>query len=43
MAQHFHAIVWIDHKQARIFHFNVDEAPPGRFGVDPTAPDKAAL
>jgi stalled ribosome rescue protein Dom34 len=26
MAQHFHAIVWIDHKQARIFHFNVEEA-----------------
>jgi stalled ribosome rescue protein Dom34 len=26
MAQHFHAVVWIDHKQARIFHFNVDDA-----------------
>jgi stalled ribosome rescue protein Dom34 len=26
MAQHFHAVVWIDHKQARIFRFNVDEA-----------------
>ncbi len=25
-AQHFHAVVWIDHKRARIFHFNVDEA-----------------
>jgi stalled ribosome rescue protein Dom34 len=26
MAQHFHAVVWIDHKQARIFHFNVGAA-----------------
>jgi stalled ribosome rescue protein Dom34 len=26
MAQHFHAVVWIDHKEARVIHFNVDEA-----------------
>jgi hypothetical protein len=26
MPGHFHAVVWIDHKQARIFHFNVEEA-----------------
>jgi stalled ribosome rescue protein Dom34 len=26
MSGHFHAVVWIDHKQARIFHFNVEEA-----------------
>ena len=26
MADHFHAVVWIDHKQARVLHFNVDEA-----------------
>jgi stalled ribosome rescue protein Dom34 len=26
MARHFHAVVWIDHKAARIFHFNADEA-----------------
>jgi stalled ribosome rescue protein Dom34 len=26
MAHHFHAVVWIDHKEARIFHFNVDKA-----------------
>ena len=25
MADHYHAVVWIDHKQARIFHFNVEE------------------
>lgn len=24
--QHYHAIVWIDHHQARIFHFNLQEA-----------------
>jgi stalled ribosome rescue protein Dom34 len=23
---HFHAVVWIDHKKARILHFNVDDA-----------------
>jgi stalled ribosome rescue protein Dom34 len=23
---HFHAVVWIDHARARIFHFNVGEA-----------------
>ena len=26
MAAHYHAVVWIDHKQARVFHFNVEEA-----------------
>jgi hypothetical protein len=26
MADHYHAIVWIEHKQARVFHFNVDDA-----------------
>ena len=26
MADHYHAVVWIDHKRARVFHFNVDEA-----------------
>jgi stalled ribosome rescue protein Dom34 len=26
MVHHFHAVVWIDHKQARIFRFNVEEA-----------------
>ncbi len=23
---HFHAVVWIDHTQAKIFHFNADSA-----------------
>jgi len=26
MAQQFHAVVWIDHKQARVLHFNIEEA-----------------
>ena len=25
MSQHFHAVVWIDHHEARVFHFNADE------------------
>jgi hypothetical protein len=26
MPAHAHAVVWIDHRQARVFHFNADEA-----------------
>lgn len=26
MTNHYHAVVWIDHLEARIFHFNVAEA-----------------
>ena len=26
MTEHYHAIVWIDHHQARVFHFNAQEA-----------------
>ena len=25
-AQHFHAVIWIDHHEARIFYFNVSDA-----------------
>jgi stalled ribosome rescue protein Dom34 len=25
MQGHYHAVVWIDHRQARIFHFNADD------------------
>ncbi len=25
MTQHFHAIVWIDHHQAKVFHFNASD------------------
>ncbi|HEY1726381.1 MAG TPA: hypothetical protein VGF89_13220 [Steroidobacteraceae bacterium] len=24
MSQHYHAVVWIDHHEARVFHFNTD-------------------
>lgn len=26
MPSHYHAVVWIDHHQARVFHFNAEEA-----------------
>lgn len=26
MSSHYHAVVWIDHQQARVFHFNMAEA-----------------
>jgi hypothetical protein len=26
MATHYHAVVWIDHHEARVFHFNADAA-----------------
>jgi hypothetical protein len=26
VSQHFHAVVWIDHHEARVFHFNADDA-----------------
>ena len=26
MQGHYHAVVWIDHRQARVFHFNTDDA-----------------
>ncbi len=25
MTAHFHAVVWIDHREARVFHFNASE------------------
>jgi hypothetical protein len=25
-SQHFHAVVWIEHHEARVFHFNADDA-----------------
>ena len=25
MSEHFHAITWIDHREAKIFHFNAEE------------------
>ena len=26
MSGHYHAVVWIDHKEARVFHFNVSDS-----------------
>jgi hypothetical protein len=26
MEHHYHAVVWIDHRMARVFHFNADDA-----------------
>ena len=26
MPEHYHAVVWIDHRQARVFHFDADDA-----------------
>jgi hypothetical protein len=26
MAAHYHAVIWIDHHQAKVFHFNPDDA-----------------
>jgi len=26
MTEHYHAIVWIDHREAKIFHFNSEDA-----------------
>ena len=25
MTAHYHAVVWIDHREARVFHFNADD------------------
>lgn len=30
MTQHYHAVVWIDHHEARILDFNADEAEAGK-------------
>jgi stalled ribosome rescue protein Dom34 len=28
MSTHYHAVVWIDHKQAKVVHFNADASDP---------------
>ena len=38
MSQHFHAVVWIDHHEARVFHFNADDAE--RVVVHPEHPTR---
>ncbi len=38
MTEHFHAIVWIDHHEARVFHFDVDDSE--RVVVHPKHPTR---
>jgi hypothetical protein len=26
LTAHYHAVIWIDHREARVFHFNADQA-----------------
>jgi hypothetical protein len=35
---HFHAVVWIDHREARVFHFNPDDV--ARVVVHPDKPNR---
>ena len=30
MSAHYHAVVWIDHREARVFHFNASDAETRR-------------
>ncbi len=30
-SSHFHAVIWIDHHQARVFHFNINEEDQEKF------------
>jgi hypothetical protein len=36
LSQHFHAVVWIDHHEARVFHFSADDVE--RAVVHPARP-----
>jgi len=38
MSSHYHAIVWIDHLEARIFHFNAEEVD--RLALHPHNPTR---
>jgi hypothetical protein len=38
LSEHFHAVVWIDHHEARVFHFNADDAE--RAVVHPQQPTR---
>lgn len=37
-AHHFHAVVWLDHREARVFHFNAAEAE--RLVLHPDKPSR---
>jgi len=28
MTNHFHAVVWLDHREAKVYTFNAEDAPP---------------
>lgn len=38
MSQHYHAVIWIDHREARIFHFGRDDAE--RMVIHPDNPSR---
>lgn len=38
MSNHYHALIWLDHRVAKIFHFNDDDSE--RTIVDSTHPDQ---
>ena len=38
MSSYYHAIVWIDHHEARVFHFNVSEVD--RLTIHPEHPTR---
>jgi hypothetical protein len=38
LSQHFHAVVWVDHHEARVFHFNAEEVE--RAVVHPLRPTR---
>ena len=38
MSAHYHAVIWIDHREARVFHFNASDAD--KLAVHPDHPTK---
>ena len=40
---HFHAVVWIDQREARIFHFNADDADKRTLGAHHAVADEHYL
>lgn len=38
MSTHFHAVIWIDHREARVFHFNATEVD--RIVIHPDNPTR---
>ena len=40
MSHHFHAVVWIDHHEARILEFNADDAKADKVAAKTEAQHK---